>query len=166
MTAKRYDAVVVGSGPNGLAAAVRLAERGHSVLVLEAANTVGGGTRSAALTLPGFVHDVCAAVHSLSSPAISLDTLGQHGLRWLWPEVPLAHPLDGGRAGVLHRQVDETAAGLGTDGQRWRRLLKPLVDDWSLMLPQLLGPVLSLPRHPLAMGRFGVHGRPGLRHAA
>ena len=157
MTATMYDAVVIGSGPNGLAAAVRLAERGHSVLVLEAANTVGGGTRSAALTLPGFVHDVCATIHSLSSPAISLDTLAQHGLRWLWPEVPLAHPLDGGRAGVLYRQVDETAAGLGTDGRRWRRLLKPLVDDWSLMLPQLLGPVLSLPRHPLAMGRFGVH---------
>ena len=159
MTAKTYDAVVVGSGPNGLAAAVRLAECGHSVLVLEAADTVGGGTRSAELTLPGFVHDVCAAVHSLgvSSPALSLDTLAQHGLRWLWPEVPLAHPLDGGRAGVLYRQVDETAVGLGADGKRWRRLLKPLVDDWSLVLPQLLGPVLSLPRHPLAMARFGRH---------
>jgi phytoene dehydrogenase-like protein len=157
VTAKAYDAVVVGSGPNGLTAAVRLAERGHSVLVLEGASTVGGGTRSAALTLPGFVHDVCATIHSLSSPAISLDTLGQHGLRWLWPEVPLAHPLDGGRAAVLYRGVDETAAGLGTDGKRWRRLLKPLVDDWSLVLPQLLGPVLSVPRHPLAMGRFGVH---------
>jgi len=83
VTATMYDAVVIGSGPNGLAAAVRLAERGHSVLVLEAANTVGGGTRSAALTLPGFVHDVCATIHSLSSPAISLDTLAQHGLRWL-----------------------------------------------------------------------------------
>jgi phytoene dehydrogenase-like protein len=159
VTAKTYDAVVVGSGPNGLAAAVRLAERGHSVLVMEAANTVGGGTRSAELTLPGFVHDVCATIHSLgvSSPALSLDTLRQHGLRWLWPEIPLAHPLDGGRAGVLYRTVDETAAGLGADGQHWRRLLKPLVDDWSLVLPQLLGPVLSVPRHPFALVRFGVH---------
>lgn len=159
MTAKTYDAVVVGSGPNGLAAAVRLAERGQSVLVLEAADTVGGGTRSAELTLPGFVHDVCATIHSLgvASPALSLDTLGQHGLRWLWPEIPLAHPLDDGRAGVLYRGVDETAAGLGVDGGRWRRLLRPVVDDWSLLLPQLLGPVLSVPRHPLALGRFGVH---------
>lgn len=159
MTAKTYDAVVVGSGPNGLAAAVRLAERGQSVLVLEAADTVGGGTRSAELTLPGFVHDVCATIHSLgvASPALSLDTLGQHGLRWLWPEIPLAHPLDDGRAGVLYRGVDQTAAGLGVDGGRWRRLLRPLVDDWSLLLPQLLGPVLSVPRHPLALGRFGVH---------
>ena len=122
MTAKTYDAVVVGSGPNGLAAAVRLAERGQSVLVLEAADTVGGGTRSAELTLPGFVHDVCATIHSLgvASPALSLDTLGQHGLRWLWPEIPLAHPLDDGRAGVLYRGVDETAAGLGVDGSKAR----------------------------------------------
>ena len=159
MTTKTYDAVVVGSGPNGLAAAVRIAEAGHSVLVLEAGDTIGGGTRSAALTLPGFVHDVCAAVHSLgvSSPALSLEKLGQHGLRWLLPDIPLAHPLDGGRAGVLYRNVDETAAGLGTDGQRWRRLLKPLVDDWSRVLPQLLGPILSVPRHPFAMARFGLH---------
>ena len=159
MTAEAYDAVVIGSGPNGLAAAVHLAECGHSVLVLEAADTVGGGTRSAELTLPGFVHDVCAAIHSLgvSSPALSLHTLGRHGLRWLWPEVPLAHPLDGGRAGVLYRRVEETAAGLGADGGRWRHLLKPLVDGWPLLLPQLLGPVLSVPRHPLAMARFGVH---------
>ncbi|MEO8265430.1 MAG: NAD(P)/FAD-dependent oxidoreductase [Ilumatobacteraceae bacterium] len=159
MTTKTYDAVVVGSGPNGLAAAVRLAEVGHSVLLLEAAETIGGGTRSAALTLPGFVHDVCAAIHSLgvSSPALSLDELERHGLRWMWPDIPLAHPLDGGRAGVLYRQVDETAAGLGADGERWRRLLKPLVDEWSLVLPQLLGPVLSVPKHPFAMARFGLH---------
>ncbi|MDP9465116.1 MAG: NAD(P)/FAD-dependent oxidoreductase [Actinomycetota bacterium] len=158
MTADRYDAVVVGSGPNGLAAAVRLAEAGCSVLVLEAAGTIGGGTRSAEVTLPGFVHDICAAVHALgvSAPALSLETLGPHGLEWVWPEIPLAHPLDGGRAGVLHRRIDETAAGLGADGPVWRRLMQPLVDDWSLLLPQLLGPLLSVPRHPVAIGRFGL----------
>ena len=159
MTSHRYDAVVVGSGPNGLSAAVRLAEAGRSVLVLEQADVIGGGTRSAELTLPGFVHDVCAAVHALgvSAPAMSLDRLGPHGLRWVWPEIPLAHPLDGGRAGVLHRSVDDTAAGLGVDGSAWQRLFGPLVRDWSKMLPQLLGPVVSVPRHPVAMAKFGVH---------
>ncbi len=159
MTSHRYDAVVVGSGPNGLSAAVRLAEAGRSVLVLEQADVIGGGTRSAELTLPGYVHDVCAAVHALgvSAPALSLDTLGPHGLRWVWPEIPLAHPLDGGRAGVLHRTVDDTAAGLGADGRAWSRLFGPLVRDWPKMLPQLLGPVVSVPRHPLSMARFGIH---------
>ncbi|MEY2444203.1 MAG: hypothetical protein QOE00_783 [Ilumatobacteraceae bacterium] len=159
MTDERYDAVVVGSGPNGLAAAVRLAEAGCTVLVLEASSEIGGGTRSAELTLPGFVHDVCAAIHALgvSAPALALDRLGQYGLEWRFPEVPLAHPLDGGRAAVLHRSVEETAAGLGVDGQAWKGLLQPLVDDWPLVLPQLLGPLLSMPRHPIAMGRFGMH---------
>ena len=158
MTAKDFDAVVVGSGPNGLSAAVRLAERGHSVLVLEAADRIGGGTRSAELTLPGYTHDVCAAVHSLgvSAPALSLEHLGAHGLRWVWPDLPLAHPLDGGRAAVLHRSVDETADGLGADGSRYRRLLQPLVDDWPKLLPQLLGPVLTIPRHPVKLARFGI----------
>ncbi len=158
VTTDRYDAVVVGSGPNGLSAAVRLAEAGCSVLVLEAADTIGGGTRSAQLTLPGFVHDVCAAVHALgvAAPPLSLEKLGVHGLRWVWPEVPLAHPLDGGRAGVLHRGVDETAVGIGADGPMWRRLMQPIVDDWPLLLPQLLAPLLSAPRHPVAMARFGV----------
>jgi phytoene dehydrogenase-like protein len=160
VTVERYDAVVVGSGPNGLAAAVRLAEAGCSVLVLEAADRIGGGTRSAELTLPGFTHDVCAAIHALgvSSPALAPDRVGPYGLRWMLPEVPLAHPLDGGRAGVLYRGVDDTAAALGTDGQAWKRLMQPLVDDWPLVVPQLLGPLLSVPRHPIAMARFGVHG--------
>lgn len=159
MATATYDAVVVGSGPNGLAAAVRLAEAGCSVLVLEAAAEVGGGTRSAELTLPGFTHDVCAAVHALgvSAPALALDRLGSYGLEWRYPEIPLAHPLDGGRAGVLHRRVDETAAGLGVDGPAWNRLMQPLVDDWPLVLPMLLGPLLSVPRHPIAMARFGLH---------
>ncbi len=159
MRSGRFDAVVIGSGPNGLSAAIRLAEAGRSVVVLEAADAIGGGTRSTALTLPGYVHDVCAAVHAfgVSAPAMSLDTLGAHGLKWVWPEIPLAHPLDGGRAGVLYRSVDETAAGLGVDGGAWKRLFGPLVDDWQKMLPQLLGPVVSVPRQPVAMAKFGFH---------
>lgn len=155
---ERYDAVVVGAGPNGLAAAVRLAEAGCSVLVLEASAEIGGGTRSAELTLPGFVHDVCAAIHALavSAPALALDRLGQYGLEWCYPDVPLAHALDDGRAGVLHRSVDETADGLGADGPAWKRLMQPLVDDWPLLVPQLLRPLVSVPRHPIAMAKFGT----------
>lgn len=151
---------MVGSGPNGLAAAVRLAREGRSVVVLEAAPTIGGGTRSAELTLPGFVHDVCAAIHAMgvSSPAFSADVLGSHEVTWLWPEIPLAHPLDGGRAGVLYRDVNLTVASLAQgDGGRWRRLIGPLARSWDRLLPQLLGPVLSVPRHPLVLGRFGLH---------
>lgn len=158
MALTHYDAVVVGSGPNGLAAAVRLAESGRSVVVLEAADIVGGGTRSAELTLPGYVHDVCAAVHSLgvSSPAISLDTLGAHGLQWVWPEIPLAHPLDDGRAAVLHRGLGKTANGLGEDGDSWTRLLGGLTRNWSKLVPQLLGPIVSVPRHPISLAKFGI----------
>lgn len=156
------DAVIVGSGPNGLAAAVRLAAAGRSVIVLEAAETIGGGTRSAELTLPGYLHDVCAAVHVLGadSPAFAPDVLGTNAIRWIRPEIALAHPLDGGRAGVLHQDLDRSCYELGADGARWRRLIGPVVERWPTLLPQLLGPVLSVPRHPVALGRFGIQAIP------
>lgn len=158
MARESYDAVIIGAGPNGLAAAVRLAEAGLSTLVLEAAHTVGGGTRSAELTLPGHMHDVCAAVHALgpASPALAREVLGEHTPHWVLPDIPLAHPLDGGRAGVLYRDLDEAADGLGVDGKSWRRLMEPLIDHWHELSPQLLAPLLSVPNHPIVMARFGV----------
>lgn len=159
---ERFDAVVVGAGPNGLVAAITLVQAGRSVLVLEASATVGGGCRSAELTEPGLVHDVCAAVHPLAvaSPAISALGLSQHGVRFAHPDVALAHPLDGGRAGLLRRSLDETCDGLEVDGARWRRLIGPMVERWSDLAPQLLGPIVSVPRHPIALASFGVRALP------
>ncbi len=153
---KRYDAVIAGSGPNGLAAAITLARADRSVLVLEAEATVGGGTRSAELTLPGFVHDICSAVHPLAvaSPFFrSLPPADVH-LEWVQPPAPLAHPLDDGTAVMLERSVGATAAGLGPDAMAYRRLITPLVDDCTELMTDILGP-LRLPRHPLALARFG-----------
>jgi phytoene dehydrogenase-like protein len=153
-----YDAVVVGAGPNGLLAGITLAEAGKSVLVIERSDTIGGGCRSAELTLPGFVHDVCATVHALgaASPAFADLDLARHGLTWVHPEFPLAHPLDGGGAAVLHRSLDATASGLGADGRRWRRLMGPSVRNWSRLLPQVMAPLLAVPRHPVALAQFGL----------
>jgi len=152
-----YDAIVIGSGPNGLAAAIALAQAGRSVAVFEGAETVGGGTRSAALTLPGFVHDVCSAVHplALASPFLSTLPLAKHGLNWVEPPVPVAHPLDGGRVILAERSVDRTADALGDDGNAYRRLMSPLVADWDKLRNALLGP-FSFPRHPLKLTRFGM----------
>jgi phytoene dehydrogenase-like protein len=157
-----YDAVVVGAGPNGLAAAITLAYAGRSVVVLEAADTVGGGTRSAALTLPGFMHDVCSAVHPLGIASPIFETMpADLGLQWLQPELPLAHPLDGGRAAVLHRSVSQTADQFGGAGsRRYRRLLDPLLDRWEPILHSVLQPLLSRPRHPIMLGRFGLRALP------
>src|ERR1700738_2489 len=123
-----YDAIVVGSGPNGLAAAITLARAGLSVTVLEANSTIGGGTRSAELTLPGFIHDVCSAVHPLAagSPFFKTLPLEQFGLDWIQPEIPLAHPLDDGSAAALQRDVDLTAQSLGHDARAYGSLMKPL----------------------------------------
>jgi phytoene dehydrogenase-like protein len=154
----QYDAIVVGSGPNGLAAAITLARAGLSVAVLEANSTIGGGIRSAELTLPGFVHDVCSAVHPLTvgSPFFKTLPLEQFGLEWIQPEVPLAHPLDDGAAACLHREVAVTAESLGRDAGIYFNLFSPLTRDWEKLATELLQPMLHLPRHPIALGRFGL----------
>ena len=156
--ATKYDAVVVGSGPNGLAGAIALARAGLSVVVLEANSTIGGGARSAELTLPGFVHDVCSAIHPLAagSPFFKTLSLDQFGLEWIQPSIPLAHPLDNGDAACLNRDIIVTADSLGQDANTYRSLMKPLARDWDKLAAEFLRPMLHLPRHPLALGRFGV----------
>lgn len=151
-------AVVVGSGPNGLAAAVHLAGRGLSVRVLEAEDRIGGGCRSSELTLPGLLHDECSAFHALAAGSPFLAGLGleEHGLRWLWPEVQLAHPLDGGREALLWRDAARTAAGLGDDGAAWDALVGRTARGFGELLDDILGPLARVPRHPVALARFGL----------
>jgi phytoene dehydrogenase-like protein len=150
--------VVIGSGPNGLAAAIMLARAGRAVTVYEAAPVIGGGTRSEELTLPGFVHDVCSAVHPMAfaSPCFELFPLAAHGLEWIHPGAPLAHPLDDGTAVMLERSVEATAANLGDDGAAWRRMMEPLAGAWPWLRHDLMAPLLRIPRHPFAMARFGM----------
>ncbi|HEV2453831.1 MAG TPA: NAD(P)/FAD-dependent oxidoreductase [Verrucomicrobiae bacterium] len=155
-----YDAVVVGAGPNGLAAAIRLAQENLSVLLVEANDTIGGGARSAELTLPGFVHDVCSSVHPLAvgSPYFRRLPLERFGLKWIEPEIPVAHPLDGHRAAALYRSVERTAAGLGVDARAYDRLMRPLAANWEILAAEFLQPMLHMPRHPIQFGRFGLRG--------
>ena len=152
------DAEIIGSGPNGLAAAIALARAGHSVKVHEAESTIGGGTRSAALTLPGFIHDTCSAIHPLgaASPYFRTLPLKEHGLEWIHPDVPLAHPLDDGSAAVLRRSVEETARSFGDDAGAYRRLFGPLASRWDELLGETTRPMVHLPRHPLLLARFGM----------
>jgi phytoene dehydrogenase-like protein len=154
-----YDAIVIGSGPNGLSAAIHLARQGLSVLVFEARATVGGGTRSAELTLPGFVHDICSAIVplSLNSPFFSSLPLEAFGVQWVYSPVPLAHPLDGNTTALVYRSLEDTAQSLGTDASAYRRLYQPLFDEWKLIEQDILGPLPVPPHHPLAAARFGVN---------
>ena len=156
--AGRYDAVVVGSGPNGLAAAIVLARAGRSVLVREAAPEAGGGTRSAQLTLPGFVHDICSAIHPMgaSSPLFKELALESFGLQFAHPEIPFAHPLDHGEAAFAHRSLEATCAGLGGDGDAWRRHFAHLVESWDTLAGMLLAHPVRVPADPLLMARFGL----------
>lgn len=152
------DAVVVGSGPNGLACAVALSRAGLEVEVLEAAETIGGGTRSAELTGGGLIHDVCSATHPMAvgSPFLGSLDLARHGLEWCFPEIDLAHPLDGGRAAVMMKSVEQTAAGLGPDGAAWRRIFAPAAGGFEALSEDLMRPFLHFPRHPLRLARFGL----------
>jgi len=152
-----YDAIVIGSGPNGLSAAITLAQAGQRVLVVEAKATPGGGMRTQAITLPGFQHDICAAVHplGLASPFLRGLPLADYGLEWILPPVSLAHPLDDGSAVAVTRSLDETAAELGQDGAMWRRLFGALVANWEDAIDDLLAP-FHFPRHPLLLGAYAL----------
>lgn len=152
-----YDAVVIGSGPNGLAAAMELAKAGRSVLVMEAKSAIGGGTRTEELTLPGFLHDVCSAVHpmAVASPFFRSLDLEKWGLEWHYPSASLAQPFDDGTAAVAYRSLEETVQHLGEDGPRYRKLFEPLVNNADALLSETLGP-LRPPKHPITMMRFGL----------
>jgi phytoene dehydrogenase-like protein len=155
-----YDAVVVGAGPNGLVAAAVLAGAGRRVLVVEAAPEAGGGCRSSEFTLPGFVHDVCSAIHPLAvaSPAMRSLPLANHGLEWIHPEAPLAHPLDGGRVAMLERSIDDTAAAFGPDADAYRRLIAPFANAGDALVQGLMSPLDVPPRHPLLLARYSAVG--------
>ncbi|MEW1778802.1 NAD(P)-binding protein [Streptomyces sp. NPDC086777] len=152
------DAIVVGAGPNGLAGAVTLAQAGLSVTVLEAAAPIGGGTRRGEVTVPGLLHDHCAAVHpmTVASPYLRTPGLERHGLRWEHAETALAHPLDGGHAVVLQHDLAATVRGLGVDGPARRRLFAPLTAHYDALSEDLMRPLARLPRHPVLTGRFGL----------
>ena len=154
-----YDAVIVGAGPNGLAAAIALAREGRNVVIFEAADRAGGGLRSCESTLPGFVHDICSAVHPLAyaSPLFRMLPLRKYGLEWVRPDIPMSHPLSNGKAVTLYRSMKETCEELGQDRGAYENIIKPLLDQWEPLLNNVLGP-LRIPSNPLLMGKFGWFG--------
>jgi len=162
MPATQRRAVVIGAGPNGLAAAIVLAQAGLQVDVFEAEPQAGGGARTLPLTLPGFLHDFGSAVHpmALASPFFSTLPLSDYGLQWIQPSAPLAHPLDDGTAVMLERDLGEAEAALGEDGKQWRRLFGPFAEHWTQLAPEVLKPVSLFPRHPLLLARLGLLGFP------
>jgi phytoene dehydrogenase-like protein len=152
-----YDAVIVGSGPNGLAAGIAMQQQGLSVLILEGKSNIGGGLRTGELTLPGFKHDICSAVHPMAagSPFFKTLPLQHHGLEYLYPEVDAAHPFDNGTAAIIKRSIEDTAKLLGSDEQNYLDLVNPIVNSWPGLAPDVLGP-LHFPKKPLEMARFGL----------
>jgi phytoene dehydrogenase-like protein len=154
-----HEAIVIGSGPNGLAAAIELARAGLKVCVYEGSESLGGGARSAELTLPGFVHDVCSAIHPLavSSPFFRSMPVGDFGLQWIHPDAPLAHPFEDGSAIVVERSIVETARGLAADSTAYQKLYDGLADRWDMLASDIFAPI-HLPRHPLLLARFGWNG--------
>ena len=153
-----YDAVIIGSGPNGLAAAVTLAQNGYTVKVFEAADSIGGGTRTQELTLPGFQHDVCSAIHPMAvgSPFFKTLPLGDYGLEWIYPEYPLAHPFDHEPSVVLQPSLDEMAIELAEDFEPYQRLFSVIVERWDDLAPELLSPMNGIPAHPILLSKFGL----------
>ncbi|MEX2605064.1 MAG: NAD(P)/FAD-dependent oxidoreductase [Gracilimonas sp.] len=164
-TNTEFDAVVVGSGPNGLSAAVRLSQKGLKVLVLEAKSTVGGGTRTEELTEPGFYHDVCAAVlpTTISSPYLKTLALDRFGLEFIHPEIPFVHPFEDGDAIAIYRSLDKTIDQLGEDGTNYQRLYGSIVKNWDALSEDIFGS-LRIPKHPLKMARFGWYGAFSAKH--
>ena len=161
------DAIVVGSGPNGLAAGIVLARAGCSVVIYEAANQIGGGMRSAELTLPGFTHDICSTIHALgsASPFFRSVPLAQFKLEWITPPAPLAHPFDDGKAAVLERSTEQTGLTLGRDADAYRKIMDPFVRNSKILFEDILGP-LRLPHHPFNLARFGFYGMRSARSFA
>lgn len=163
-----YDAIVVGAGPNGLASAITLQQQGLSVLLLEAADAVGGGTRTAALTRPGFLHDVCAAIHpmAIASPFFRSLPLTDYGLSFIHPKVLAAHPFDDRPPALLYHSIEQTAAGLGRDRKAYHRLFEPLISDWEQVFSEISGPLLKLPQSPSALFHFGIRAMRSARGLA
>jgi phytoene dehydrogenase-like protein len=164
LTDQKYDSIIVGSGPNGLAAGIELARGGLKVLIVEAKETVGGGARSEELTLPGFVHDVCSTIHpmGITSPFFKSVPLADFGVKFIEPPTQVAHPLDDGTAVYLKRDINETLENLGIDGKAYKNLMEPFVDNWDKLAPEILEQ-LHFPSHPFLMARFGLKAMRSIR---